>query len=134
MAYEPLIDNKVLRNFGFLTGIIFSLLFGIISPWFHNKLFPVWPWILAIILWVCALFAPLTLKFVYQIWIKIGLMLGWVNTRIILGIVFFLIVTPLGFLMRLMGRDLLSLKIDKTKKTYRIESKQISCKNMEVPF
>jgi len=62
--------------------------------------------------------APMVLLPLYRLWIRFAMFMGWVNTRLILGLVFFLIVTPLGLAMRLMGKDVLDQRIDKTAATY----------------
>lgn len=93
-----------LRTFGLLTGGIFAGLFGLLFPWLGANSIPVWPWVVMGSFWLPALVAPQILQPVYTVWMKIGAILGWINTRIILGIVFFLVVVPIGLLMALMQR------------------------------
>lgn len=68
-----------------------------------------WVWItlsaIAAVLVLGALVAPSLLRPVYRGWMKLGEVLAWVNTRIILTLVFFLVVTPIGLVMRLFGRS-----------------------------
>ncbi len=77
-------NKKELREFGFITGAIAAVLFGLLLPWLFDHELPRWPWIVAGILWVWALLLPTTLLPVYRGWIAIGHVLGWINTRIIL--------------------------------------------------
>ena len=55
-----------------------------------------------------------------KLWVKFGMILGSIVAPIIMGVVFFLVVTPIGLVMRIMGKDLLNKKYDKKKKTYWI--------------
>lgn len=65
--------------------------------------------------------APTVLKPVYVVWMTLAVVLGFIMTRIILTIVFFLVVTPIGLVLRMMGRDPLNRKPDPTVDTYWIE-------------
>ena len=55
-----------------------------------------------------------------KLWVKFGMILGSIVAPIIMGVVFFLFVTPIGVVMRIMGKDILNKKYDKKKKTYWI--------------
>lgn len=57
-------------------------------------------------------------KLLYGLWMKFALILSWINTRIILFLMFCLIFTPIGLIIKLLGKDLLEEKIDKTAKSY----------------
>ena len=63
---------------------------------------PWWPFSIAAVLCFWALVAPVSLNLVYRPWMKVGLVLGWINTRIILGVVFWVIILPLGIVLRLL--------------------------------
>lgn len=70
---------------------------------------PQWVWVtlfaIAAVLLITAVVAPSLLKPFYRGWMRLGEVLGWVNTRILLTLIFFLVVTPIGLLMRLFGRS-----------------------------
>lgn len=70
---------------------------------------PQWVWVtliaIAVVLLLAAAVAPSLLKPVYRGWMRLGEALGWVNTRILLTLIFFLVVTPIGLVMRLFGRS-----------------------------
>ena len=55
-----------------------------------------------------------------KLWFKFGMILGAIVTPIVMGLIFFLVVTPIGLIMRIMGKDLLNIKYDKKKNTYWI--------------
>jgi len=74
---------------------------------------------------VAALTIPIALKPIYIAWMKLALILSWINTRLILLIVFYLVITPIGFFMRLFGNDPLDMRIEKKTTTYwRAKNKQ----------
>lgn len=114
------LDNKTLRDFGLITGSILVGLFGLLFPWIFEHNFPKWPWIIAGILWAWALLLPATLNPVYRGWMAIGHVLGWINTRIILGIMFYIIFLPVGLLLKIFGKDPMARKIIKSQKSYRV--------------
>ncbi len=123
-----------LRKFGLVTGAIVIVLFGLILPWIFGYKWPVWPWILTGVLWIWALAIPGTLFFVYSSWLKFGHIAGWINTRIILGLMFFLVFFPAGILMRIFGNDPMVRKFDGTANSYRIVSKPIERDHVERPY
>lgn len=134
MQEIPQLNNKELRDFGLLTGTIIAVLFGLLLPWLRGHALPLVPWIIALVLWVLAALVPMVLGPVYQVWMRIGLVLGWVNTRIILGIIFFALMMPMGAIMRLLNQDPMARKFDGNLKTYCRPSQEITIASMEKPF
>jgi len=124
------ITKKELREFGLVTSGLFIIFFGLLIPWIWNFQWPIWPWIIAFTLSPLALVAPKVLKPVYIVWIRFAEILGWINTRIILTLIFFLIFLPFGLVMRIFN-DPMSRKLDEKIKTYRIQSRQPKNENME---
>jgi hypothetical protein len=131
----PTLDNPGLRKFGLTTGAIIVVLFVFFFPWvFDMAAMPMWPWIVAGILWVPALLMPNVLRPVYATWMKIGHAIGWVNTRIILGVLFYVLVLPMGLIMRLFGKDPMSREMNKSISSYRIESVSEPKDRLEKPY
>jgi hypothetical protein len=131
----PVLDNKGLRKFGLTTGAIIVVLFALFFPWvFDMVAMPKWPWIIAGLLWLPALVMPGLLRPVYTTWMKIGHAIGWVNTRIILGVLFYLLVLPMGLVMRLFGKDPMAREKNKSASSYRIESVSEPKERLEKPF
>lgn len=62
--------------------------------------------------------APMALLPLYRVWVKFAMALAWLNTRLLLALVFYLVITPIGLCMRLVGYDPLDRKIDKEATTY----------------
>ena len=127
-------DRQELRKFGFVFATGLVLIFGLFFPWVLEKPSPYWPWIVAAVFAVSALILPQILKPVFLLWMKIGHVLGWINTRIILGVVFFIIFAPVALLMRLFGNDPMHRRLDETASTYRINSEKLPRERMERPF
>lgn len=127
-------DKKGLREFGLITGGLFVALFGLLFPWLLNLDIPVWPFNLAGVLWILALLVPNTLKPIYTVWMFIGLILGWINSRIILALVFYIIITPIRLIILLFTGKTFSQNKPKRSQTFRNISEARSPKHMEKPF
>ena len=114
-------NNQELRNFGFISGAFVSVLFGLLLPWLFAHSIPLWPWIVLAVLSSLALLLPSILAPVYKVWMNVGHVLGWINTRIILGVIFYFLLLPIGLLMRLFGKDPMARKLKRGEEiSYRI--------------
>jgi len=134
MQHEiPVLDAQGLRQFGLTTGAIIAGLFGLIFPYFFSDSWPVWPWIVFAVLAGWALVAPATLGPLYRGWMRLGLLLGKITTPIVLTLAFIIAILPAAIILRLSRKDPMHRKFDDTK-TYRIESRQPSIKNLEKPY
>lgn len=71
---------------------------------------------------------------VYRRWMAIGHVLGWINTRIILGIMFYLLFLPVGLAMRLLGKDPMARSIDESIATYRVTHARPKKDHVERPY
>jgi Saxitoxin biosynthesis operon protein SxtJ len=112
-------DVRQLRQFGLLVGGIF----GVIGLWpllWRQQSPRAWALALAVALVLPALVAPRVLAPAHRAWMKLAEMLAWVNTRILLGLVFYAVVTPIGLVKRLLGHDPLRLQLDRTGESYRV--------------
>ena len=77
--------------------------------------------------------APMALQPVYKAWMRFGLTLNKITTPVILGLVFYLMITPTGLIRRLISKDSLARVFDDTK-SYRVQSKRAPAENMEKPY
>jgi len=135
MMEIPKLDNAGLRKFGLMTGAIVVAIFAFFFPWvFDMVAMPLWPWIVATILWLPALIMPSVLTPVYTTWMKVGHVLGWINTRIILGVIFYVMILPMGIVMRLFGNDPMKRKMDGPATSYRVQSVSDPKDRLEKPY
>ena len=113
-------DVKISSNRSF--GIVFFIVFLLIAlyPLTYSEEIRVWPATISLIFLVLGLFNSKILTPLNKLWFKFGIFLGKIISPIIMGIIFFLVVTPIGLIMRLLGKDLLNLKYNKDK-SYWIE-------------
>ena len=113
-------DIKISSNKSF--GIVFSIVFLLIAiyPLINSEELRIWSLIIAIIFLVLGLINSKALSPLNKFWFKFGLLLGRIISPVIMGIIFFLVVTPIAFTMRIIGKDLLNLKFNKDK-SYWIE-------------
>lgn len=130
----PKLDAAGLRRFGLTTAAILCALFGLALPWLLHLRFPAWPWWVGGVLALWALLAPRTLGPVYRGWMTFGLVMGAIMNRIVLGLVFFLLITPLGAILRLAGRDPMARNFDPKLASYRVASHARPESSMEKPF
>ena len=112
------IPKKTLREFGFLIGFIFPLLIGWILPLIGGHSFRTWTLFISIPSIILAFTNPMLLLYPYRAWMKLGHILGWVNSRIILGLVFLIVLQPISLVMRILGHDPLRTK-NFAQKSYR---------------
>jgi len=128
------LDKRGYRKFGLLTGAILAVLFGLIIPYLLSHGYPKWPWIIAATLAVFALAAPMALKHPYRLWMRFGLVMNWINTRLILGLLFYGLFFPMAMLFKLIGKDPMQRKLSKTVSTYRVKNEFESKNNLEEPY
>lgn len=128
------LDKKGLRDFGLVTGAILAALFGLFFPWLLERPIPAWPWVIAGVLAAWALVLPLSLRPVYRFWMRLSIVLSRITTPVIMGVVFFIVITPVGFMMRAFGRDVMARQFDAEAKSYRVPAKQRPKDHMERPF
>ncbi len=109
-------DKYSLKQFGMIMGFAFLCLSGII--FWKEKQFSNPALSLVLLFFIPALAAPLFLKPIYILWMRLAFVLSWVNTRIILSLIFYLVFAPVGLLLRLLRKDLLDRRFQKDKQTY----------------
>ena len=111
------------RNF----GLVFFIVFLIISFWplTNTESIRVWSIIISLIFLILGLLNSKLLTPLNKIWFKFGMILGGMVAPIIMGIIFFSVVTPIGIIMKIIGKDLLNKKYNKKKKTYWIKRNQL---------
>lgn len=126
-------SKKELRSFGLIFGVLIAGVFGILLPWMYELSFPLWPWVLAAILSAAAMIKPSVLLYINKAWLFIGNILGFINTRIILGLLFYLLIVPFGITFRLFKKTS-NYRFDKELTTYKKPSEKRPVNHMEKPY
>ena len=114
--------HKIGSNKSF--GIVFFIVFFLTGIWpiLNNGNFRFWAIAISLIFLILGMINSKILSPLNKAWFQFGLFLGKIISPIILGIIFFLVVTPIGILMRMLGKDVLSLRFN-ANKSYWIEKK-----------
>jgi hypothetical protein len=105
-----------LRKFGIVIGTFFLILAGYFF-WKENGVFQIL-FIVGVILFVISTTIPVTLIPVYWPWMVFASILGWVMTRVILSFLFYLVFTPIGLILRLVGKQFIEIKINQSQRSY----------------
>jgi hypothetical protein len=111
--------RRDLRKFGLLVGGVFAL----IALWCYLKHKPAWPYLATpgLALMLLGSLLPCALKHVYTAWMALAFMLGLIISTLLLTLFFFLVITPIGLITRLAGKDFLSLKLNRQAKSYWLQ-------------
>ena len=109
------------RSFGIVFFIVFLAI--AIYPLINQDEVRIWSLIISIVFLVLGLLNSKLLNPLNKIWFKFGLFLGNIISPLVMGIIFFVVVTPIGLFMRILNKDLLNLKFNK-KKSYWIEKNE----------
>ena len=133
MSHTEELTPPELRKFGLITAAMVILFFELLIPWIWGFPLPLWPLMVAGILATLALIIPKSIGPFYRVWMKFADILGWINTRIILSIIFFAVFLPFGLIMRIFN-DPMQRRLDKSINTYRVNSTPPNHKNLEKPF
>lgn len=141
---DQLPDKAGLRSFGLMFAGVLAALFGLLIPLLRfggnglplvaGSQNPAWPWWAASVIAVMALLVPASLVWLYRPWMKFASVAQWVNTRIILWLLFYLIILPIGLLRRLLRKDSMQRKFDPAASSYRSELDGADHNDMEKPY
>lgn len=115
--------KRELRQFGITIGIVLGLL-GCLF-WWREKDWYFYLLIFSTVFLFLGLALPFILKPLHKLWMALAILMGWLVTRVIIIILFYMIVTPIGLLARLCGKEFLNTKIDRNVNSYWILRKPI---------
>ena len=115
-------NSKIKINSNRSFGVVFFFVFLIISLWplLNGNPLRVWSIFVAIIFLILGLINSNFLTPLNKLWFKFGKLLGFIVAPIVMGVIFFLIITPTGFIMKILGKDLLNKKYNIKMKSYWI--------------
>ena len=111
-------------------GFVFFIIFLVVALWplLNDGNIRIWSVILSLVFLILGFLNSKILTPLNKLWIRFGILLGTIVSPLVMGIVYFGVVTPIGILMRLLGKDILNLKIDKKKNTYWLVKGKIKSK------
>ena len=113
------ISKRKLREFGILFGIGFPALIGYLIPLISGHKYIEWTILIGIMTLTLVICDPNLLFYPYKAWMKLGLILGKINSYVILGLIFILILQPIAFIMKFLNYDPLRMKRKKNESSYR---------------
>ena len=114
-------SNKAVRKFAVVMAIVLGLIGTLIYFQKHSFDIAQFLWGIGILFLIVGLLSPSVLRPIYRLWMLIGGLLGGFVSRIILTVLFFLLFVPIGLLLRLMGKDLLSRKFNQSGESYWVK-------------
>ena len=116
-------SNKINKSSNRSFGIVFFVVFLLIGfyPLLNQEELKLWALITSFIFLILGMMKSKILTPFNKIWFKLGIFLGKIISPLIMGLIFFLVVTPTGIFMRILGKDLLNLKFKRDKKSYWLE-------------
>lgn len=118
-------SKKELREFGLIISFGFPIIIGWIMPLFWGHGFKTWTIFVGAPFLIFTISNPNLLFYPYKAWMVFGEILGWINSKIIFGVIFLIILIPISFIMRIFGYDPLKLK-NKGKNSYKEFKNQIN--------
>ena len=124
------ISKKQLQEFGFLIGFGFPIIIGWIIPAIGGHLFRSWSLWVGCPSLILGILKPSFLFYPYRVWMKLGHALGWINSRIIFGMIYLIILQPIALIMKIFGYDPLRIKKSneisyRLKKSNKVDFKRI---------
>ena len=128
-------DIETLKSFSLTMAWAFPLVFGLFLPWLFSYSLQSWPLAVTAVMLLGYFLHPPSLYYPYRFWMAIALAVGWINTRIILTVVFYLMILPTGVVMRALGK-LQYRNVPKAKNNsyYHSPTSDNSKKRLEYPF
>lgn len=124
---------KELRQFGLLVGGVFSVI-GLWPMFLREEPLRLWAVVLGSLLILLGSLAPTWLAPIHRGWMWVGHVLGWINTRIILGVIFYGLITPIGIVFRMLGKDTMRQSFSDTSSTYRVNRQPRPRSHMKFQF
>ena len=127
------VDTKELRNFGILVGSIFSVI-GLWPMLFRGEPLRLWAVVIGSVMILSGGFIPTWLAPIHRGWMWVGHVLGWINTPILLGLIFYGLITPIGIVFRVLGKDTMRQAFSDTSSTYRVSRQARPASHMKFQF
>ncbi len=127
-------DKKLLREFGLTMAGAIAGIFGVLLPWLFDRAWPLWPWPVAALFLLVGIIFPTGLRQIFTIWMRFGHLLSRITTPLILGVLYYIVITPVGLIRKALGKDAMRHKEDPDSESFRVQSRQPDDDHMERPF
>jgi hypothetical protein len=127
-------NDKELREFGLGLALLIALIFWGLLPWLGDRPRPAWPLAAGAVLGMAALAWPVAIYPIYRVLLPVARVVGVINTWLLLGAVFFGMLLPIGWVLRLLGRLQYQTRFDPGAATYRIAVDPHREVHLEEPF
>ena len=120
-------DVKIGSNKSF--GIVFFIVFLLIAlyPLIHQESIRFWSIVISFVFLILSFINSSALTPLNKLWFKFGIILGKIISPLVMGLIFFIVVTPIGLLMKILKKDLLNLKFNKDP-SYWVEKTETKSK------
>lgn len=124
-----------LKSFALTMSWAFPVVFGGFLPWLFSYNWQLWPFIISILLMSLYMLKPSLIFYPFKFWSIVGGVMGWVNTRIILGLSFYILIAPLGIVLRFVGKLQYKSKMQTNATSNYVKPEaESNKKNLENPF
>lgn len=126
---------KALKSFALTMSWAFPVVFSLALPWLFSYAYQVWPLFISASLMLLYLFKPSWIYWPFKGWMFVAGIIGWVNTRIILGLSFYLLIAPIGMVLNLFGKLQYKKQMPKHQTSSYVKPDEKSKKeSLEYPF
>ena len=128
-------DHAALKRFALMMMWAFPLFFSVIVPWLFGLRWQWWPLVVSALFGLLYVAAPGLIYYPYRGWMAVAGVIGWINTRLILGFTFYVLILPIGLVLRLFGRLQYFSRPKPGKSSYYVQrSESLQRDRLEHPF
>ncbi len=127
-------DTEALKMFALMMAWAFPLFFAGLLPWLFSYSWHWWPLLVSAYFIATYAVIPSLIYYPYIIWMTVAGALGWFNSRVILAVTFYLLIWPIGLLLRLTNKLDFDLKANKKDSNYKMPEKNKDKNRLEHPF
>ncbi len=128
-------EIRELKQFALMMNWALPLFFFILVPWLFSYERHWWPFVISGLFLLLYFYAPKLIVYPFRAWMFVAGILGWINTRIILGLTFYLMILPLGLVLRLLGKLQYKNRENKSQQSYyKLRQEKLNKEDLEQPF
>ena len=114
-------SSEEIRKF----GLVIAIALGVVGSFVYYKSgsfnVPQWLWGIGLLFLILGFILPSVLRPIYKIWMLFAFFIGGIVSRVILTVLFYVVLTPIGLVMRIFGKDILNKTLDKNQRSYWVK-------------